>query len=261
MHKKSDFPEVGEMVVATAKLVKNFGAFVMLDEYTGKEGFIHISEVSSGWVKYIRDFVREGQKIVCKVLSVDPSKGHIDLSLKKVNEHQKREKIKEWKNEQKALKLFEIVARELKKDVPTCYTEFGDDLIEKYGLLYAAFEEALVSKENFKKEWGGAPWAEAVYNVAKDNIVLAVVSIQGMLEITCFTSDGAIKISRALTDIEKDEDDVSVAVQYVGPPRYRLIVLAPDYKIAEDYMKEAVDNVTAALHKCKGTCTFTRKEA
>ena len=154
-----------------------------------------------------------------------------------------------------------VGTRELKKDVPTCYTEFGDDLIEKYGLLYAAFEEALVSKENFKKEWGGAPWAEAVYNVAKDNIVLAVVSIQGMLEITCFTSDGAIKISRALTDIEKDEDDVSVAVQYVGPPRYRLIVLAPDYKIAEDYMKEAVDNVTAALHKCKGTCTFTRKEA
>src|SRR5207249_3402763 len=81
---------------------KNFGAFVTLDEYENKEGFIHIAEVSSGWIKYIRDYVREGQKVVCKVLKVDTEKGHIDLSLKAVNEHQRREKIQEWKNEQKA---------------------------------------------------------------------------------------------------------------------------------------------------------------
>ena len=105
MSRVRGFPEHGELVVCTVKNVKNFGAFVTLDEYDDKEGFVHVRDVATGWVKYIRDYIREGQKIVCKVLGVDSSKGHIDLSLKSVNEHQKREKIQQWKNEKKAEKL------------------------------------------------------------------------------------------------------------------------------------------------------------
>jgi len=77
-----DWPDEGELVVLHRSNVKNFGAFVTLDEFESKEGFIHIAEVSSGWIKYIRDYVREGQKVVCKVLKVDQDKGHIDLSLR-----------------------------------------------------------------------------------------------------------------------------------------------------------------------------------
>lgn len=93
MARARDFPENGELVVCTVTRVKNFGAFVTLDEYDQKEGFIHVRDVTTGWVKYIRDYVREGQKVVCKVLGVDSQKGHIDLSLKSVNDHQKRERI------------------------------------------------------------------------------------------------------------------------------------------------------------------------
>src|SRR2546430_7876989 len=65
-----DWPDEGDLVVCTVANVKNFGASVTLDEYENKEGFIHIAEVSSGWIKYIRDYVRESQKVVCKVLKV-----------------------------------------------------------------------------------------------------------------------------------------------------------------------------------------------
>ena len=92
---RKGYPEVGEFVIVTVKTVKPYGAFVTLDEYDNKEGFIHIGEIAAGWIKYIRDYVREGQKLVCKVLRVDPGRGHIDLSLKRVNEHQRREKIQE----------------------------------------------------------------------------------------------------------------------------------------------------------------------
>src|SRR5439155_13041021 len=43
-----DWPDEGDLVVCTVTNVKNFGAFVTLDEYDAKEGFIHIAEVSSG---------------------------------------------------------------------------------------------------------------------------------------------------------------------------------------------------------------------
>ena len=73
-----NWPEIGEFVVCTVKNVTDFGAYVELEEFGGREGFIHISEIKAGWVKYVRDYVREGQKIVCKVLNVDPSRGHDD---------------------------------------------------------------------------------------------------------------------------------------------------------------------------------------
>lgn len=71
---KKGIPEPGELVVVTIKGVKNFGANAKLEEYPGCEGFVHIAEVATGWVKHIKDYLREGQKTVCKVLSVDTSR-------------------------------------------------------------------------------------------------------------------------------------------------------------------------------------------
>jgi len=54
---REGWPEPGSLVVCTVTQVVDFGAFVSLDEYSGKQGLIHISEVASGWIKYIRDHV------------------------------------------------------------------------------------------------------------------------------------------------------------------------------------------------------------
>ncbi len=93
VRKNQEWPDEGELIIGTVYKVLNYGAFAKLEEYHGKEAFIHISEVSSGWVKNIRDHVRENQKIVCRVLRVNPKKGHVDASLKK-----ELGKIKELKN-------------------------------------------------------------------------------------------------------------------------------------------------------------------
>src|SRR5512136_1689831 len=130
MPQRAEFPDIGDLVVCSVTNVKNFGAFVTLDEFGGKEGFIHVRDVATGWVKYIRDHVREGQKIVCKVLGVDKERGHIDLSLKQVNDHQRREQIQEWKNEKKADKLLEIAGTKLGKTLDQAFTDIGDKLID-----------------------------------------------------------------------------------------------------------------------------------
>ena len=92
-------PEAGELVVGTIIRIMPYGAYAALDEYDGAEGLLHISEISSRWVKNIRDHVRERQKAVLKVLRVDREKRHIDLSLRRVNEREKREKLLAWKRE------------------------------------------------------------------------------------------------------------------------------------------------------------------
>jgi len=63
---KKDYPNEGEFVICTVIKVQNYGAFVSLDEYPNREGFVHIAEVASGWVKRIRNHIKEKQKVVCK---------------------------------------------------------------------------------------------------------------------------------------------------------------------------------------------------
>lgn len=242
--KKEEYPERDELVFATVREVKNFGAFVLLDEYDNKEGFIHVSEIASGWIKYIRDYIREGQKIVCKVLNIDRSKGHIDLSFKQVNEHQKREKIQQWKNEQKAQKLLEIVAREIGKTVQQCYDEFGYELIEEFGNLYNAFEQCSL-KENALEKYGG-DWTEKFVKVAKENITPPSVNISGILELSSQKIDGIVHIKSALEELKKSKN-ATIKIQYIGAPKYKIVVSAQNYKIAEEELKEAIDRAIKTI--------------
>src|SRR3989338_9154007 len=90
--KKSGFPEESELVQCTVTSVQSHSVFVMIDEY-GINGMIHISEVAPGRIRNIRDFVMEGKTVICKVLRVNAERGHVDLSLRRVSESQKRNKI------------------------------------------------------------------------------------------------------------------------------------------------------------------------
>jgi len=258
--RRYDWPDEGELVVCAVATVKNFGAFVTLDEYEKKEGFVHIAEVSSGWIKYIRDYVREGQKVVCKVLKVDKDKGHIDLSLKAVNEHQRREKIQEWKNEQKAENLLGIVAQRLGKTPEQCWEEFGYDLLDSFGTMYRAFEESVMDEHALEDEGFKGPWVKTFIEVARENIIPPHVTIDGYLEATDFCPDGAIHIKEALHKAVQEEDGATVKVQYIGAPRYRIVVRAPDYKTAEEEIQKAAARVIKALTAKGGEAKFHRKD-
>lgn len=257
-------PEEGELVVATVRQVKNFGVVLDLDEYPDKEGFIHIAEVASGWVKYIRDHVREGQKVVCKVLGIDNRRNNksVDLSLKAVNEHQKREKIQQWKSEQKAQKLLEMLCQNLGHDLEWGMSDFGSDLIAEYGSLYSAFEMAAMKESSLEESGFEGEWVEAFLNMAKENITPPFVEISGVLELTSGSPTGLMDIKESLKTAEtmvKDEEDVTMKILYIGAPRYRLIISAPDYKTAEDMLKSAADSAVSLLESKNGTGNFIRK--
>jgi S1 RNA binding domain protein len=71
----------GSILEGTVINITNFGAFV---EVEGKTGLVHISEVSDTFVKDIREFLKEKDKVKVKVISVDDN-GKISLSIKQAN--------------------------------------------------------------------------------------------------------------------------------------------------------------------------------
>jgi translation initiation factor 2 subunit 1 len=259
MLRKADFPEVGELVICSVQNVKNFGAFVTLDEYQGREGFIHVRDVATGWVKYIRDHVREGQKAVCRVLGVDADKGHIDLSLKQVNDHQRREKIQEWKNEKKAEKLLEMAGKKIDKSLEESYAEVGERLIEEFGTLYGAFEETASNQEVLKSLGVDKKWVSAISSIADESIQLPSVTIDGLLEVTNPAPNGIDMIRESL-ESGLHGGEAEIDIHYLGAPRYRITITAEDYKVAEEEMKAAVDRIVEAIKQTGGSASFKRKE-
>ncbi|MCK4718200.1 MAG: translation initiation factor IF-2 subunit alpha [Thermoplasmata archaeon] len=256
-------PEEGELVVCSVTNVKNFGAFAALDEFSNVEGFIHIAEVATGWVKYIRNYVREGQKVVCKVMNVYPGKGTVDLSLKQVNEHQRREKIREWKNETRAKKLLGVVGQKIEKDEEWCWKTFAEELEATYGSLYGSFEQCAIDRESLAEDGFKGEWTESFIAVAVDNIVPPFVHITGSVEVTSPLADGIehVKVSLlAAEEIEENEDQVlEIDVRSLGTPKYAIMVTAEDYKTAEDELRKAAERVANAMGT-NGRVEFKRKE-
>ncbi|ADI74811.1 translation initiation factor 2, alpha subunit [Methanohalobium evestigatum Z-7303] len=258
----NEWPNVGDFVVCTVKNVTDFGAYVTLDEYGDKEGFIHISEIKAGWVKYVRDYVREGQKIVCKVLKVDPNRRHIDLSLKDVNEHQKREKIQQWKNEQKASKWLQFVAEETGTDEKTL-SNLKSIFTDEFGSPYAAFEEAAMYGEDaFENIKIDKSLEEKITKIAQDNIKIPYVEIAGYVDLTSNAPDGIENIKQALNDADSTKENyssnVKIDISYTGAPRYRIKVNAPDYKTAENALKNAAETATNTIRNLGGKGEFYR---
>ncbi|WP_414470098.1 translation initiation factor IF-2 subunit alpha [Methanobacterium sp. ACI-7] len=253
---KKEWPDEGDLVVGTVHKVLGYGAFASLEEYEGKEAFIHISEVSSGWVKNIRDYVRENQKIVARVLRVNPKKGHVDVSLKRIREDQRTRKIQQWKIEQKAEKLLEISAKTIGKDLDTAYEEIGYKIIEEFGDLYEAFETAAEEGEEALTSRGiDGEWSATLTEVAKKNISPPEVNITGYIDLHSYAPNGVEVIRDALGSVEGEE----IIVQCVGAPRYRIIVTSSDYLTAENMLKKAAQTCIEAVIAEGGEGEFQRE--
>ena len=82
--------EKGKIVTGCVTGVEKYGIFVGLDEYYS--GLIHISEISSGYVRNINDYVNIGETIKVKVLESDDDTFQVKLTIKDIDYRMNRRK-------------------------------------------------------------------------------------------------------------------------------------------------------------------------
>lgn len=257
--KKKEFPEEGEFVIGTITKISSHGAYATLDEFEEKEGLIHISEIASTWVRNIRNYVREKQKVVAKVLRVEEAKNHVDLSLRRVTIVMRRNKIQEWKRSQKADNLLELVAKQLDKTKEEVYEAVGWPLEEKFGEIYAGFEEILEKGESVLEKVGiDDEWIKTVVELAKAHVTIRKVKLTKIVELKCYKPDGVEIIKSALKKGLKStrRKDITLDVNLVGSPRYRFSIQAKDYKIAEKVLNKALSTTITAIENGGGEGYF-----
>ena len=256
-YKKQGLPEENEVILCTVKKILPHSIFVDLDEYENKEGLIHISEISPGRVRNIRDFVKEGKKIVCKVLKLDRERGHLDLSLRRVNQVQRINKNKEYKQELKAEKILEIAGKDLKLTIEDMYGKIGKELIKNYSSLYQAFEEITENQKILDELKLDKKTKETLLKYIGEKIKRREVKVAATLTITSQLSNGIEIIKNVMKEIQ--EKSKSSSIIYLGAPKYRLTLTSDNYKTAEKEILE-IKEFGLSLIKNKGSFDLVRDD-
>ncbi len=257
---EQDLPEPGEIVLATVTRIMDHGAYVSLDEYSGIQGFLHISEIAPGWIRSVSKFVKHGEKKVLLVKRVNLERSDVDLSLKQVSTDQKKKKLLEVKRFEKSQTFLESI-KENAGLSDAGLESLEDDLYNKYDSIYGAFVD--VARNGIGVLDGmdiSKKISDALEDVCK-KIRLPSVEIRGVLEISSNRPDGVDVIKKVLTGASNSERSPGVMITYLGAPRYRLSLTSQDFKSAEKSLKPILTQIRRSIEAKKGTFKFDREES
>jgi translation initiation factor 2 subunit 1 len=268
---RTSFPREGEFVMAKVTEVQNQYVYVDLIDFKGlsseecARGMIHISEISSRWIKNIRNYVRIGQRIVLRVLRVDEDKGHVDLSLRRVNSAQRENRTKEWKYAVKFENLLQFLTETegINISLDEAYEIIGfpvlnlfDSYQETVDALKENGEEILSSLEGITDKM-----KTALLKIVDENVSISTVSISGKVKLS-FTEDNGIELIKesllnALNVIEQKKTR-NINISYIAAPFYRLEVVSKDYLDAENILSDALEVIEQKSNEYNGSFEFIR---
>ncbi len=243
MKKYRVYPERGDLVVVKITEVNPHSVFVKLIEYE-QDGLIHISEVSRRWVRNIRKQVRVGEVKVAYVLGVDGRS--VNLSLKRVNEGQKKLTLEEWNKEKKAEKFLEKLSKEMQIPMDELYENVAFPFQKEFGTTFDGFETALKEPEKINSLLD-KKYSQKVINIANQLITLKEVKLESKAIIRIPTPAGITKLKEILTSEEK------VKISYISAPRYKIEVFAPEYKSGKEIMKTKINELKEKIEAVGGS--------
>lgn len=254
-------PEEGDVVLATIKQLTGHGAYVVLDEYNGMTGFLHISEIATGWIRNIERYVKPRQKAVLKVIRVNKTRAEVDLTLKQVSGEERKSKLIEVKKNEKAFASMDIIKQ--KTNINDAHVkEIEDKILQKYDYVYDFLEDVAKKGINAIPNFGLSQDILKAIEEEGKKIQIPHVEIRGIAEISVRKSNGIDIIKSSLMPVESSKSTATtVRVTYIGAPRYRIVVDAENFKIAEKTMNNTVEKIRSSIGKHHGTFNFIREES
>ena len=136
--------ENGQIVEGIITGIQPYGAFVSIDSETS--GLIHISEISDDFVRDINRYVKDGERIIAKVIDVSEGQKQLRLSLKALNYSTRKQRTDE--DYKRPLTPHSVIGfKTLEKMLPVWLKEREDRMI-KVDLKHALLEENVLDYQD-----------------------------------------------------------------------------------------------------------------
>ncbi|MBI4182071.1 MAG: hypothetical protein HY520_03840 [Candidatus Aenigmarchaeota archaeon] len=250
---KKGVPQPGELVVCrVAKLYPNSAA-VQLVEYD-LPGMVHVSEVASRWVRDIREFLKENQFVVCRVVRMEGTQAL--LSMKRVRREDTTKALNEYKRENKAEAILAQVAKSLGKTLDQALKEVGGLLQEEFGSLTKALDMAYKNPELLKKKGVPPAWAKALQEMAQKRFGEKTYVLTAELELSSYQPDGIRTIKSVLGTAQRE----GLEVRYLSAPRYRLRLQGNDFKRLRARLEEVCQQLVRDAEQQGAAAAFTVRD-
>ncbi len=267
---REKFPKEGEFIVGKVTDIHDQHVYVDLIDYEGlnmedvARGMIHVSEISSRWVKNIRNHVRVGQRIVLRVLHVDPTKGHVDLSLRRVNSAQREVRMKEWKYALKYENLLQFLVDATDLSLDDAYKLIGFPILDKFDSYQETIEELKENGKDILKNIKNVSEdvKKAFLRVIDENVEISTINIVGKIKISYNAENGIDLVKESLNEAKKviknPKETRKLSISYIAAPLYRLEIVSKDYLDAENILSEVLEVIEAKTNKYEGRFDFIR---
>jgi len=267
---RSSFPREGEFIIGKITDIHQQYVYVDLIDYEGLDadetarGMIHISEISSRWIKNIRNFVRIGAKIVLKVVRIDKEKGHIDLSLRRVNSAQRKARMKEWKYALKYENLLQFLVDATDIDFDKAFELIGFPVLDYYDSYQEAIEELKENGKELLEQIDNIPddINKSFLKIVDENVKISTINIIGKIKLSYNEENGIELIQKSLKDamnvIKEPKETRKLSISYIAAPYYRLEIISKDYIDAESILSDALEIIEAKANEYHGTFEFIR---
>ncbi len=135
--------------------------------------------------------------------------------------------------------------------------------MDEYEDLYTGFEEIAISGyDAFTNIKISKNWIDNLVKIAKENIEPPHVRISGMLKLSSPKPKGVEDIKRALVETRDkfNDEEIDVDIYYVGAPKYKIVITAPDYKMAENAISSVAKKAISIIESVGGTGEFFREK-
>jgi len=233
--RRRGMPSIGELVICKINRVNPNSAFALLEEY-GLEGMIHISEICYGWIRDIRKHVKIDQEVVAIVIRIEDDR--ISLSMKRIDTKKEKTRMKEYRMDQKAERMLEMVAGSLNKNLDQAYEEVGFPFQDNFGSITGGFKQVLKNAEALK---GKIPdeWIEPIKEIAEKNIKQKEFVLKAKLILKSYKPDGINTIKGVLMEAAK----MKLEIKYIAAPEYMIIYKTKQAKKGESEFMEKLEKL------------------
>ena len=139
--------------------------------------------------------------------------------------------------------------------------QLEDKLLSKYKSVYDAMIEIGTKNISVIDDLEISEKIKKTIDDLSKKIKLPTVEIRGILEITNNKSNGIEIIRKILLDAIKESQNEKIEMSYLGAPKYRLSIIAQDFKTAEKILKPILEKIEKNIVKQSGTFKFSREES
>lgn len=252
--KNRGLPAFGDLVIGTVKRIDTYGAYVTLDEYGGIEARVDRREIALRRIRSIKRHLQVGQQTVFKVKRAQERPVQIDLSLRRVQRNERREKLISWNQQQKIEKILTTLAERTGVSDQTVEESVVKPLWDRGEDVYATFKK-ISEKRKLPAELSGIPGnlQDELIRLCSSEIQPRKEFLTGILILSSRNKYGANDIREAaLAALSAGTEDATVTLNVMGTPLYRLRVESSDKKVATAVFDSAVQKSIAKIEERGG---------